>query len=85
MRFIALGGLGLIVGVVLGVITRPSIPLFGRPPIDVSFSILFDARDGMDRMYQSAFGEHLALYGGAGLVIGLAVGVAANMMTKRRS
>jgi hypothetical protein len=68
---LALAGLGSFVGLLGAVITRPEIPLLGKPPIGAAFGALFSRSEGLDQMYRQAFGQQLAFWIVGGLVVGL--------------
>lgn len=59
--FFLVGG---IIGLIVGILMRPSIPLLGQPPIDVALNALIDPRGEFDRAYQSSFLWALGLAAG---------------------
>jgi len=63
-----------VVGFIGGVVTRPTIPISGQPPVDVAFGALFSSFAGkaaqMDQRYAEAFLGSLLLWTAGGMILG---------------
>lgn len=67
------GGAGAVVGFMVGLLMRPSLPLMGQPPIVLAIGALLSPRDQIDRMYSHEFLSVLVVCVVGGTVAGLAL------------
>ena len=82
MRYLGFGAIGVILGVLFGIFSRPEMPLVGQPPIDVALQSLTSGNSMDHMLYGDQFSQHLALVTVVGLVIGLSMAAAMSFFTK---